>query len=206
MGADERIFKYLRFPEGYTAHFLHWLPTIPTETFADYAARMAQCIEHENVTLLGVSFGGMLSLEIARKRQIEKVILVSSLKHTHEKPAYFRWVKKTGLLRLLDLPDYIIKRKKYFVKHFLRGETEEEKQLLNDYMQKTSFDYLRWAIPVVLNWENEFTPSSLVHIHGGKDFTLPIRYVKPTYTIASGGHLMVFNRAAEINEILSREL
>jgi pimeloyl-ACP methyl ester carboxylesterase len=68
MGADERIFRYLSFPADYTVHYLDWLPPIPDETFPEYAARMAARIEHEHVTLVGVSFGGMLSLEIARQR------------------------------------------------------------------------------------------------------------------------------------------
>lgn len=206
MGADERIFKYLRFPEGYVAHFLHWLPTIPGESFADYATRMSKGIVHEQVTLLGVSFGGMLSLEIARQLSIDKVVLISSLKNTQEKPAYFRWVKKMGLLRLLGVPDSIIKQRKYLVGPFIYAESREEREILRDYMKKTSFDYLRWAIPVVIDWKNDYTPASLIHIHGGKDFTLPFKYVKPTHTIPSGGHLMVFNRAAEINEILHNVL
>ena len=206
MGADERIFKHLRFPDGYVTHFLQWLPTIPGESFTDYATRMSKGIEHEQAILLGVSFGGMLSLEIARQLQVNKVILISSLKNTQEKPSYFRWVKRMGLLRLLGVPDSVIKHRKYLVKPFLHAESKEERDILHDYMQKTSFDYLRWAIPVVIDWENEFTPASLIHIHGGKDLTLPIRHIKPTHTIPSGGHLMVFNRAAEINEILSKEL
>jgi pimeloyl-ACP methyl ester carboxylesterase len=206
MGADERIFKHLRFPDGYIAHFLEWLPTIPGESFTDYAARMSTGIEHEHVTLLGVSFGGMLCMEIARQLNVEKVVLISSLKNTQEKPSYFRWVKKMGLLKLLGVPDSIVKHRKYFVKPFLMAESKEERDILNDYMQKTSFDYLRWAIPVVIDWKNEFVPASLIHIHGGKDLTLPLKYVKPTHTIPSGGHLMVFNRAAEINEILYQEL
>ena len=206
MGADERIFRHLRFPEGYQVHFLEWLPTSPGESFTDYATRMAQCIEHEDVVLLGVSFGGMISLEIARQRPVKKVFLISSIKHTSEKPAYLRWVKRMGLTRLLDLPDAIIRQRKYFAKPFLRGETPEEQEILNDYLAKTSFDYLRWAIPAVLTWENDFAPASLVHIHGDKDVAFPLRYVKPDYTIPTGGHFMVFNRAAAINEILEKEL
>lgn len=206
MGADERIFEHLRFPDSYTVHYLQWLPTVTGETFTDYATRMAQCIEHENVVMLGVSFGGMICLEIARQRRFDKVILISSIKHTTEKPAYFRWVKRTGMLHMLNLPNSIIRRRKYFVKPFLRGETPEEQAILNDYLEKTSFDYLRWAIPAVIDWQNDYTPASLIHIHGDKDVAFPLRYVKPTHTIPTGGHFMVFNRAAAINEILSKEL
>jgi pimeloyl-ACP methyl ester carboxylesterase len=207
MGADERIFKNLRFPEGYTVHHLHWLPTIPGESFENYATRMAKGIEHDHPTLLGVSFGGMICLEIARQQPVEKVILISSIKHSSEKPGYFGLVKKLGLLALLKLPDALIfRRRTLIVKNFMNIETAEDMQLINDYMQKTSYDYLRWAIPAIVHWQNEFIPASLVHIHGNKDVPFPVRNVKPTHIIAGGGHFMVHNRAAQINEILVQVL
>lgn len=207
MGADERIFRYLSFPADYTVHYLDWLTPNPDETFPAYAVRMAARIEHEHVTLVGVSFGGMLSLEIARQRPIQKVILISSIKHTGEKPPYLAWVRRTGLLQLLRLPDSIIfTRRKGLVKLFLNAETAEEHELLAEYMNKTAYGYLRWGIRMVVNWQNDFIPASLVHIHGGKDRTFPSKLIKADYIIPTGGHFMVYNRATEINEILRKEL
>lgn len=184
MGADERIFRHLSFPEEYTVHYLDWLTPGPQETFPAYAARMAARIEHEDVTLLGVSFGGMLSVEIARQRPVQKVILISSIKSTGEKPPYLAWVRKTGLLHLLRLPDSLIfTRRKGLVKLFLNAETAEEQELLADYMNKTAYGYLRWGIRTVVNWQNDFIPSSLVHIHGGRDRTFPSRLIKADYII-----------------------
>ncbi|SDG06685.1 alpha/beta fold hydrolase [Chitinophaga filiformis] len=207
MGADERIFRNLSFPGEYTVHYLDWLTPEPQETFPAYAARMAARMEHEDVTLLGVSFGGMLALEIARQRPIQKVILISSIKNTGEKPPYLAWVRKTGLLHLLRLPDAIIfTRRKGLVKLFLNAETAEEQELLAEYMNKTAYGYLRWGIRTVVNWQNDFIPASLVHIHGGKDRTFPSKLIKADYIIPTGGHFMVYNRATEINEILRKEL
>jgi len=207
MGADERIFKRLNFPEDYTVHYLPWITPLPDEPFPDYASRMMAGIEHEHIVLVGVSFGGMLALEIARQRPVAKVILISSIKHTTEKPPYLGWVRKTGLLYLLRLPDAIIfTRRKVLVKLFLNTETEEEQQLLAEYMKKTAYDYLRWGIRIVVNWHNDYRPTALVHIHGGKDRTFPLKFIKPDYTIPTGGHFMVFNRAEEISMILRKEL
>ncbi|MBW8685014.1 alpha/beta hydrolase [Chitinophaga rhizophila] len=207
MGADRRIFKNLTFPAGYTVHYLDWLTPEAGETFPAYAARMAAGIAHEHVTLIGVSFGGMLAVEIARQRPVQKVILISSIKNTLERPPYLGWVKKTGLLVLLRLPDAIIfTRRKGIVKIFLNAETDEELQLLSDYMRKTSYGYLRWGIRTIVHWANDFVPASIVHIHGGKDRAFPMKFVKADYTIADGGHFMVYNRAAQISDILAKEL
>lgn len=207
MGADERLFNRLQFPDNYTAHYLKWLTPQPDEAYTDYAARMAACISHENVTLLGVSFGGMLSLEIARQRPVNKIILVSSIKNTQERPTYLNFVRRSGLLNLLRLPDSILfKRRGLLVKPFLQIESAEEKELLADYLNKRSYDYMRWSIRQVVHWKNDVMPGKVVHIHGGKDRPFPIRFIRPDYTIPDGGHMMVLNRAAEINEILKKEL
>lgn len=202
MGADERVFRHLRFPEAYTVHYLGWLKPLPDEPLHDYAARMAAGItQQEPVTLLGLSFGGMLSLEIARQRPVEKNILISSIKHTRERPPYFNWVKKLGLTRL---PDQLLFQRRYtFVRYFLNVQTDEEKLLLREYLRQRTFDDLRWSINTVLGWENEFVPPSLVHIHGSGDLTLPLKFVQPTHVIAKGGHFMIMNRAEEINRILA---
>lgn len=205
MGADERMFRHLRFPADYNVQYLPWLTPLPDEPFSDYAARMAAGITAEGeITLLGLSFGGMISLEIARQRPIAKNILISTIKHTHERPSYFNWVKRLGLQRL---PDSVLFSRRYLVvKYYLNIQTPEEDQLLRDYLKKKDHTYLRWAINTVIHWENDFTPASFVHIHGARDLAFPMKYVKPTHVIDGGGHFMVLNRAEEINNILSQEL
>lgn len=205
MGADERIFRRLRFPAAYTVHNLPWLDPLPNEPFSNYAARMAAGITADGeITLLGLSFGGMISLEIARQRPIARNILISSIKHTRERPPYFNWVRK---LRLHHLPDQLLFRQRYpVVRRFLGVKSAAEEELLRDYLKKKDYTYLRWAVNTVIQWENEFIPASLVHINGGKDLTFPVRFVQPTHVIPGGGHFMVMNRAEEINRILSQEL
>jgi len=205
MGADERVFRHLRFPEEYTVHNLPWLDPLPKEPYADYAARMARDIVTDGeVTLLGLSFGGMISLEIARQRPIAKNILISTIKHTRERPTYFNLVRTFGLNHL---PDRLILGRRFLVvKYFMNAQTPEEDQLLRDYLKKQDHVYMRWAINTVINWKNDFIPKSLVHIHGSGDLTFPIRTVKPTHLIKGGGHFMIMNRAEEINRILSEEL
>ncbi len=205
MGADERMFRHLRFPDEYTVHYLPWLDPHPNEPYVDYAARMAQGITTEGeVTLMGLSFGGMLSLEIAQQRPIAKNILISTIKHTRERPAYFNWVRR---LKLNHLPDQLIFGKRYLVvKHYMGPKSPEEEQLLRDYLKKQDQNYMRWAINTVIGWENEFIPNSLVHIHGDSDLTFPLKTVQPTHVIKGGSHFMIMNHAAEINRILSEEL
>lgn len=205
LGADERVFSRLSFPEGCEAHYLPWInPLGPDEPIGEYASRLARRILHPNPVLLGLSFGGMMSIEIAKQQPVEKVIIVSSVKHKEELPPYY-----SGMARLLlrKLPDRLLFGNRYYlVKLFMQSRSEEEKMLLKDYMRKKDFRYMRWALAAVLNWQNEWVPPSLVHIHGSADRPFPRRYVHPTHTILKGGHFMVMNRASEISRIIEREL
>jgi pimeloyl-ACP methyl ester carboxylesterase len=204
LGADERIFRHLKFPDNYQVHDLPWIPPQRDESIQDYARRMAAGIQEGPVSLLGVSFGGVMSLEIAKLIPVEQVILVSSIKNTREKPPYYKWVKA---LRINHLPDKLLyARRSIIVKRFLNIETPEELQLVSEYLQKKDYNYLRWAVNAVLNWENDYVPPHLIHIHGAKDFPFPVKLVSPTHIIPDGGHFMVLNRAAEMNKILQEVL
>lgn len=205
LGADERVFHRLSFPDNCEVHYLPWInPLGPDEPIQEYAARLARRILHPNPVLLGLSFGGMMSIEIAKQLPVEKVIIVSSVKHKHELPPYYN-----GMARMLlrNLPDSVLfGNRQYIVKMFMQSRSEEEKMLLKDYMKKKDFRYMRWALGAVLSWENEWVPPAMVHIHGSADRPFPRRYVKPTHTIVKGGHFMVMNRALEISRIIEREL
>lgn len=204
LGADERIFRNLKFPDNYQVHHLQWLTPEPNEPLNVYARRMAAGIQEGPVTLMGVSFGGIMSLEIAKLIPVEQVILLSSIKHTREKPTYYKWVKTLGLHHL---PDSILySRRTVVVKRFLNIETPEEQELVNEYLKKKDYGYLRWAVNIILHWQNEYVPPNLVHIHGAKDFPFPVKLLTPTHIIPDGGHFMVLNRAAVINQILQQVL
>lgn len=205
LGADERVFSRLEFPAGYEVHFLPWIqPLNQQEPIGEYALRMTRRIQHPNPVMLGLSFGGMMSIEIARHIPVEKVILLSSVKQKQELPPYYN-----GVARMLldNLPDKVLFQKRQFiVRLFMQSKSEEEKALLRDYMTKKDYSYIRWALQAILQWQNEWVPEATIHIHGSSDRPFPRRYVKPTHTIVNGGHFMVMNRAAEISRILEREL
>jgi pimeloyl-ACP methyl ester carboxylesterase len=134
--------------------------------------------------------------------------MISSLKHTRERPVYFNLIRNTRLLSLFVLPDALLFGfpRRLVVPFFLKAESPEEKKLLLEYARKKDYKYTRWAIRTLINWKNEELPSPVVHIHGAKDLTLPIHTVNADYVIPDGGHFMVYNRSGEINAILHKEL
>ena len=58
----------------------------------------------------------------------------------------------------------------------------------------------------ILKWRSDHPPVSYIHIHGSRDEVLPMRFTSPTHIINKGGHLLVMNRAGELNAILRDQL
>src|SRR5436190_20439215 len=96
LGADEKIFNNLEL-NGHDLRHISWLKPNRKETIVEYAYRMREKIHDSPTILLGVSFGGMIGIEIAKQIQIEKLIIVSSIKNGKELPA---WMRLAGQLRL----------------------------------------------------------------------------------------------------------
>lgn len=203
LGADERIFQHLQI-RGFALKHLRWIQPLSGESMKEYAYRMCAQLPEGPVILLGVSFGGMMALEMAKHKPTRRVILISSVKSSREMPP---WMRISGRLRLNRLaPARPWKWLAGIENVFLGAKTPEEKKLAGEFRSQVDREYLAWALQQVLTWQNSWQPPGLIHLHGSGDHTFPIRNIRPTHTIAGGGHFMVMNRAGEISRILEELL
>jgi pimeloyl-ACP methyl ester carboxylesterase len=200
LGADERVFKHIKLPSNCEPVHLSWIKPGKNESLHDYAMRMAERINpDEKFALIGLSFGGMIATEIAKKFKPEKVILISSIPSTEQLPIYYKLAGKIGLQKIL--PISFIKNAA-FVKRLITNERSEDKKMLRAMIRECDDDFIRWAMTAILKWDNKDIPKNLVHLHGTNDGILPVHYTKPTHPIRNGSHLMVLTKAREINGIL----
>jgi len=203
LGADERVFKNLRV-DGYELKYIPWLQPGKNEEIHHYAARMAAQIGHHAPILLGVSFGGMVGLEIARQLPLQRLIIVSSVKLTSELPG---WMKVAGSLMLNKfLPVRSYKFMEKIDNSRLGVSTPEEREMVRQYRKNVDPLYFNWPIHKVLNWKNDWRPENLIHIHGDKDKIFPIKRIHPTCVIENGTHMMIYNRAEEIGRYIEQKL
>lgn len=199
-GADERVFSKLDFGKN-DVHFIPWKIPEKHESITSYAEKMQKDIAHVNPVLVGLSFGGMMSIEIAKLIPAEKVILLSSISTLHELPLFMKISGKLHLNRLIPMKPYSILEP--LENYNLGVKTTEQKKLTREYRKNLNLQYSNWAIDQVVTWKNEVIPTKLVHIHGTKDHIFPIKYIKnPDYIIRGGGHLLSMNNAEEVSNIL----
>lgn len=203
LGSDERVFSKLNI-NGYKIVYLQWLLPGKKETIQQYAMRMAEQIQDENPILAGLSFGGMMSIEMAKQKQFQKVILISSIPSYDKLPAWMKLAGKCRLNKLLPMRPYKILRP---IENWNMGvQTKEDKALVSHYRDTVNRHYLNWSINEILNWRNNWQPSNVFHIHGSKDRIFPLSKLAPTHIINNGGHFMVYNRADEVSVILKEIL
>lgn len=203
LGADERIFSKLSI-KGVRLVHLPWVPFDKNDTLPDYAQTMAALVDEKEPMMLGLSFGGMLVTEIARRRKLKQAFLVSSAKGKQELPPL------NGALRYLVqgqlLPYTLLKTPNKILFDYMGAVTEKEKQLLSAIVRDSNPAFMRWALKAIVNWGNAEYPEQLIHIHGTKDKILKPDFIKANHWIEGGTHMMIYNRADEISALISQYL
>ena len=204
LGADKRAFYKIKLPRGYQAVFLDWIVPLAGESFPDYAKRFSKSIKQdEEFVLIGLSFGGMLASEIAKIVSPKKLIIISSLSSYKELPWYFKLAGKLGIHRIISPSLY---KQATIMNRFMGAGNQEMKSIVYRYVNNIDPTFIRWSLDVIVHWSHTERLSDLIHIHGSNDHLLPYKYVKADYIVKNGGHLMVMNKAEEVNIILEKVL
>lgn len=201
LGADERVYSHLDL-SGYKLNFIKWIPPLKNESMQQYSSRLLEQIPSPNPVLIGVSFGGMIAVEIGKQISTTKIILISSAQTRCDLPFNGGLLIKLKLHRILPLGLF---QKIRFLMFWLFGVTaESDKKLLKAILDDADNHFSNWAIDKIITWNNDIALDNVIHIHGTADRMLPFKHA--TYTIANGGHFMVVNKAAEISSIVRKEL
>lgn len=203
MAASPKIFEYIKFPETqFKIHLLEWVIPIDNETIENYAIRMVAFIKHENIVLLGVSFGGVLVQEMSKHLSVRKLIIVSSVKSMHELPKKMLIAKSTMAYKLL--PVQLASNIELLAKYAFGSNIKKRLELYKKYMSVNDSNYLSWAIKQMVCWNQENNHASVVHIHGDNDAVFPIKNISNCITIVGGTHIMIITKYKWFNENLPR--
>src|SRR5690606_5270619 len=185
LGVDQRVFDKINF-DGFNVEFIDWILPLKSEVIENYAKRISQKIIEKDVVLIGLSFGGMMAVEVAKIIPVRKVILIASVKTKFELPLMYRIAGKLQLHKLI--PSAVFKWSNLLSCRVFGIQTKEEKVLFKNILKDTDSRFLRWAINEIVSWKNTELPSNYVHIHGSKDRILPSHNCKVDYLIQNDGH------------------
>ncbi len=201
MAANPSIFDNISLPETqFKIHKLYWLIPLEKESLEEYALRMTKNIKHENVVLLGVSFGGILVQEMSKYIKPRKLIVVSSVKTKHELPTRMKVLRATKAYKLL--PTQLMSNIDLLAKYAFGNTITKRIELYRKYLSVNDKRYLDWAIEQVINWNQEEAMPEVIHVHGEKDAVFPYANIKECIAVKGGTHIMIINKYKWFNENL----
>ncbi len=210
LGADSRVFRNIILPEGNEIIYLDWINPLKKESLASYAFRLSERIDTgQKFALVGLSMGGMIATEISKQLREKDLnepaitILLSSVPSHKHFPFHF---KIAGYLRLYKLVPVALLKKASILNRFFSTDTIDDRKLLEQVIRDSDPGFIKWAIEAILTWRNETSPQHCIHIHGSKDRILPIYKTSPTHIINNGKHLMIMERAGELNAIIAEAI
>jgi pimeloyl-ACP methyl ester carboxylesterase len=204
LGADKRIFSKLKLNEKINIIHIDWIAQKKNESLAVYAERLSNVIDiTQPFALVGVSFGGMIAVEIAKILKPVTTIIISSTMLSAQLPALYRFAGKLGLLKLI--PAKLLKSSNKLTQNYYFGtRSSNEKILLSKIIKDTDPYFLKWAVGSILSWKNETRPEQIYHIHGTNDKILYAKTARPDFVIENGTHFMVYQNAEEVSGIIDQ--
>ena len=203
MSANPLIFEMIKFPKDiYEVHLMKWIEPILNESIESYAIRLSKDITHYKPVLIGVSFGGLIVQEISKLLDVDKLIIISSVKSNTELPLYMKSAKFLKLYNYfpLKLFDEI-----FNISKFLKiNKIYKKIDLVDKYLSVRDENYLKWAIREILNWKQKKPLEGVIHLHGDKDITFPISLIKNCITIQGGTHALILTKHRWLNKNLTQ--
>ena len=199
LGADKRVFQYLKL-----AHELipiDWIEPNKNEDITQYSKRLSLVINtKEDFVILGVSFGGLVAVEMSKVLNPKMTILISSVEINSQLPKIFGWLGK-GILKHLPEQFFDIPRK---FAGTLFGTTKTK--LLNQILDDTDLSFVKWAVNELVNWKNKERLENALKISGTKDRLLPASGGENEVLIEGGAHFMIVDKADEISDLINEKL
>jgi|SRR5579859_3100854 len=203
LGADGRLFYHQQklFENSITPP---WLPPQKNESLADYAHRWSTHLKLKpGCCLVGVSFGGMVALEMAHWVKPKAVLLIGSCRSPSSIPSALR---TAGSIPRWPVLGKILAQIFPFGRGwFLGARTKDQQDLLMQMFLESPNRFLAWTVGAIRGWggfKGDFT--KIHHIHGDEDHLIPIKNVRPDQVVKGGGHTINLTHPRQVNEFIKK--
>lgn len=204
-GSDERLFDSLQLKDTYEIVDIKYAIPEKGTSLAEYAKVISGQIDTtESYIFIGTSLGGMIISELNQYLHPYQSIIISSAKYRSELPFRYRFQKYIPVYRLI--PPKIIMAGAKLMQPIVEPDRNTNKETFKSMLGAKDPIYLKRTVDMIIRWDKTESSSPIIHIHGSKDRTIPIRNVHPTYTIPGGSHMMTLTEPDQINDLLETYL
>ncbi len=202
-GSDKQLFDSLVFDEPYKTVMIEYGTPEKEMNLHTFAKSLVNQIDTtEAFVLIGVSFGGMICVELSELLKPQKTIIISSAKNRTELPFRYKFQKVIPIYKLF--PGSVLLGGAKLLQPIIEPDRNKNKTTFKSMLHHKNAMYMKRTIHLLINWERKQNNTAIYHIHGSKDHTLPIKKIKnPSHIIKKGSHMMTLTKAKEISVILN---
>lgn len=198
LGADKRVFDKIK--DYLDIEVLDWLKPEKDEPIKTYSKRMAAGINaSQPFCLIGVSFGGLIAIEIGEFLSPEHIFLISSAQNSNELRIIYKLLHRTKIHKII--PEKLIVPPAFILLPFLGAKN---KQLAREILFDMDSYFTKWASGELIKWNNISKQTNVIKIHGDKDILMPLRETENTIVIPGGKHFMIVDEARRIIEEINK--
>lgn len=203
-GSDGRLFQQLDL-SGFETKILEFPIPEKKGSMASFAQIMASQIDTSRpFSIIGVSLGGMVAVEIGKVLPAEEIILIASAKTKDELPRYSRFFKKVPIHRVWGGRFY--KFRTFLLQPLWEPMDKSSQKIWRDMLRKKDPRFMKRALRCIIEWDNDSYGDNVYHIHGTKDRTIRFKRVDADFTVQGGTHVMTMTKPAEISEAIHQIL
>lgn len=207
IGTDARVYSLVQveFPQLVVPP---WIPPLKRETLPEYAARLARAVNPGGPCYIGgLSFGGMVALEMSRHLDARACFLISSIASQRELP-YWAWLMSPGAYLLPRRSDLIARFTGAALLATLGPILPRRIHRFCQHLKKTESTLLPWACRAAVSWRATEGPSPcpVHHIHGDADPIFPVRFTRPERVVPGGGHVLPLTHPYVVIDFLRQHI
>lgn len=211
LGADPRIFDRQQRYFGNDLECPDWLQPGINESSDDYARRWAEKLlpapgDTRPLFLGGVSFGGMVAMQMAQHLRPEAIILLGSCRSTTAKPPRWQVARKVSDL----IPRWLFGRSFLAAAGLWVSILDQmdgpHRSVMIAMSADSDPDLIRWGGHACADWafdESTIPDFPPVHqIHGRLDAIIPLHPGDPDSVIPDGRHIIHFSHPETVNRYI----
>ena len=201
MCADAKIFEpYIKDLSNFQHKVFNWYePKSLNQDLSSYSDYFVSEIVDENPIIVGVSFGGLVALKMAKKVSFSKIILLSSMANYQAKPFLFKALHKMGLARIVSY--LCASNLERFLTFYYGKKYSKQKKLYDTFLPYRNKKYLFWAFIQNIIWMGKTNLSpNLYSIHGENDEIFPIGQNHYDHLVEKASHVMIVTHQKTIKK------
>ena len=201
LGSTSHLFDRMDFDSQYVIKHIDYPVPDSGSTMTSYAHILSKQIDTtEPFVLIGTSIGGMLSVELADIVNPTSVFIIASAKTRDELPPRYKFQRTVPIHKLVS--DNVIRKSTRILQPIVEPDSRCDQNVYQAMLDDKDSMFMKRAVEMILLWDRTHYSEGIIHIHGTKDHTLPLRCVEADYIIEGGSHMMTYTQSAAIQEII----